>query len=413
MAREFGNATVEAHALITLAGCDFLEDAEEHLAALAGAREVYERGADDSAMLRVATNEAHLLEGMGEHERAVEAARRGIALAGRHGQARTSGAFLTMNLAEPLMSLGRWDEVLEVVEHALELSPPRLTRASLHWLLGVIAVARGDLESADDAMSALDAVIAPAHSLVQELFPAERLRIDLRLAHGDRSGALDAVEHVLTQLDPSVSSRYGWPLLASCARACAEMPGERALKMLAEVRTQAGRTPAGGRPEQAHALVFDAEVERAEGRSRQAAWQAVAAGWEALGEPYPEAYALFRAAEAAGGQTPGREAATRLRRAAALAHGLGARPLLEEIETCARRTRVAIGTRIGDDSLGLTPREREVLRLIADGRSNREIAGALFISAKTASVHVSNILTKLQVAGRGEAAAVARRLGVV
>ncbi|WP_203979110.1 ATP-binding protein [Planotetraspora silvatica] len=414
MAREFGNATVEAHALITLAGCDFLEDAEEHLVALAGVREVYERGADDSAMLRAATNEAHLLEGMGEHERAVEAARRGIALAGRHGQARTSGAFLTMNLAEPLMSLGRWDEVLEVVEHALELSPPRMTRASLHWLLGVIAVARGDLESADDAMSALDAVITPAHSLVQELFPAERLRIDLRLAHGDRSGALDAVEHVLTRLDPSVSSRYGWPLLASCARACAEMPGERAAKMLAEVRTQAGRAPAGGRPEQAHALVFDAEADRAEGRSRKAAWDAAAAVWKTLGEPYPEAYALLRAADAAGRESAGRETGgTRLRRAAELAHGLGARPLLEEIETCARRTRVAIGTRIGDDSLGLTPREREVLRLIADGRSNREIAGALFISAKTASVHVSNILTKLQVAGRGEAAAVARRLGVV
>jgi DNA-binding CsgD family transcriptional regulator len=61
---------------------------------------------------------------------------------------------------------------------------------------------------------------------------------------------------------------------------------------------------------------------------------------------------------------------------------------------------------------GLTPRELEVLQLVADGRSNGEIASALFISTKTASVHVSNILAKLGVSGRGEAAAVAHRVGL-
>ena len=62
------------------------------------------------------------------------------------------------------------------------------------------------------------------------------------------------------------------------------------------------------------------------------------------------------------------------------------------------------------DRLGLTAREFEVLRLVAAGRSHREIAGELFISAKTASVHVSNILAKLGVTSRGEAAAAAHRL---
>ena len=64
----------------------------------------------------------------------------------------------------------------------------------------------------------------------------------------------------------------------------------------------------------------------------------------------------------------------------------------------------------GADEHRLTPREREVLALLADGRTNRQIADALFISAKTASVHVSNILAKLGVANRGEAAALAHRL---
>ncbi len=64
------------------------------------------------------------------------------------------------------------------------------------------------------------------------------------------------------------------------------------------------------------------------------------------------------------------------------------------------------------EQLGLTQREREVLDLVAAGRTNRQIADALFISSKTASVHVSNILAKLGVANRGEAAALARELGI-
>ncbi|MGH3418838.1 MAG: helix-turn-helix domain-containing protein, partial [Streptosporangiaceae bacterium] len=118
-------------------------------------------------------------------------------------------------------------------------------------------------------------------------------------------------------------------------------------------------------------------------------------------------------------------AAERLQRAAPLASGLGARPLSDEIALLARRARIRLGADgsasvvSGADGagagefglgLGLTERELEVLRLVAAGRSNREIAGELFISPKTASVHVSNILGKLGVASRGEAAAKAHSL---
>jgi DNA-binding CsgD family transcriptional regulator len=167
--------------------------------------------------------------------------------------------------------------------------------------------------------------------------------------------------------------------------------------------------PGGSALQQAYAIVVDAELDRAGGRSAPDTWDAAAAAWDTLHQPYPLAYALLRAAEPRGRE----EAAVRLRRAAQLADDLGARPLLERIEACARRARIPLGGRTGGDSLGLTPRELEVLRLVADGRSNREIAGRLFISAKTASVHVSNILAKLHVASRGEAAATAHRLGVV
>jgi len=147
-----------------------------------------------------------------------------------------------------------------------------------------------------------------------------------------------------------------------------------------------------------------------------AAFDAAAAAWEADGQPYPLADALLRAAEAALAAGDRDGAAARLRRAAELADGLGARPLAAEIQALARSARIrrevaqAGHKPAAATPLGLTAREFEVLRLVADGRSNPEIAARLFISAKTASVHVSNILGKIGVASRGEAAAAAHRL---
>ncbi|HLX51602.1 MAG TPA: response regulator transcription factor [Streptosporangiaceae bacterium] len=103
------------------------------------------------------------------------------------------------------------------------------------------------------------------------------------------------------------------------------------------------------------------------------------------------------------------------RRAAGLATQLAAGSLRQQISQLARRARIRLdgtGSEPGEGTVpfGLTAREQEVLRLVAAGRGNREIAAELFISHRTASVHVSNILGKLQVASRGEAAAMAYRL---
>jgi DNA-binding CsgD family transcriptional regulator len=88
--------------------------------------------------------------------------------------------------------------------------------------------------------------------------------------------------------------------------------------------------------------------------------------------------------------------------------------LVGDIEAAARRFRIALAAEAATDPLarfGLTTREREVLALVAAGRSNREIADALYISVKTASVHVTNILRKLGVTNRVQAAAIAHRSG--
>jgi DNA-binding NarL/FixJ family response regulator len=138
--------------------------------------------------------------------------------------------------------------------------------------------------------------------------------------------------------------------------------------------------------------------------------------WAALAQPQQEAYALLLAARAASAAGNREGAAARLGRAADLAGRLGARPLLEQIGSLARRARVDVPALPGPRGhvepggaapFGLTERELEVLRLVAAGRGNRDIAAELVISPKTASVHVSNILGKLGVSSRGEAAAMA------
>jgi DNA-binding CsgD family transcriptional regulator len=160
----------------------------------------------------------------------------------------------------------------------------------------------------------------------------------------------------------------------------------------------------------AHRRTFEAVLARIAGAKDLRAWDDVAAAWSALGQPYSHAKALFAAGEIAFATGDREGAADRLRLATELAEKLRAQPLLDRIADFSRRARLAPG---GQSSAhGLTPRELEVLRLVAEGRSNREIADALFISTKTASVHVSNILGKLGVTGRGEAAATAHRLAL-
>jgi DNA-binding NarL/FixJ family response regulator len=160
------------------------------------------------------------------------------------------------------------------------------------------------------------------------------------------------------------------------------------------------------------------------------AWAEAASRCRAMHEPLPLAYALLRHAEALAGEDAAAAAAAAAE-AMELTQAAGARPLQAEVDALIRRARLDPAAATNGDAresaavaaepgkpgplarLGLTAREGEVLRLVADGRSNSQIAEALFISRKTASVHVSNILSKLGVSGRVEAAALAHRQGIV
>jgi DNA-binding CsgD family transcriptional regulator len=152
-------------------------------------------------------------------------------------------------------------------------------------------------------------------------------------------------------------------------------------------------------------------------------WEEVARSFDALSLPVPATYARFRAGEAHVTAGDRAAAAVPLRAAAAAAEEMGALLLADDVAALARRARIDLRAPAQEDAaadpdaspaarLGLTPRELEVLLLVAEGRTNRAIGETLFMSEKTASVHVSRILAKLGVGGRVEAAAVAHRLGL-
>jgi len=168
------------------------------------------------------------------------------------------------------------------------------------------------------------------------------------------------------------------------------------------------------------------EAARAAGDADPDVWAAAAGRWAALDQPYPAAYARFREAEAVlAGRARSTRAAGALQAAHEAARRLGAEPFRREIEALARRARLDVGPRPAGPARrprptapgpaapaplgGLTPRELDVLSLLAEGRTNKEVAAALFISGKTAGVHVSHILAKLGVRSRVQAVAIAHR----
>jgi DNA-binding CsgD family transcriptional regulator len=473
LARQIGDQASEASALqsmgsIAASHSGMAEIGSEPLNLVIQARSIATEAKAFRLLLAIATNESHLLEGAGEHEAAAQVARQGVADAREYGLARTTGTFLAINHAEPLTSLGRWDEALEAVERALELAPPPVHQASLNVLAGLIAAARGDAAAAGRWADAARPTFRTARYKDQHHLPLGQLEIETRIAAGDPAGAVAATRDVLDSRDVVGSTtRYGWQVLIAGARACVlalrqaaatrdETLRADAIALLDRLRDCAapfgvyGRVqegqrrtfaaldrqaafelagPGGARPRASTSASTGASA-GADGRpaALREAWDEAAAAWETVRQPYPQAQALTGAAAAALAAGDREGAALRLRRAATLADSVGAAPLRAEIARLFRHARPgpapaeaggpgstgASGTTIPEAAqpFGLTARELEVLQLVAAGRSNREIAAELFISAKTASVHVSNILSKLSVASRGEAAATAYQYGL-
>lgn len=448
---EVGDAKVEAHAMISLTwGHACYADMDQQLEMFAQARRIAYRDDAYNALMRCAISESDALEGSGRHERAAQVARDGVEGAVQYGLARTSGTFLSINLAEPLVSLGRWDEALQAIEHALDLAPPAPYRASLQGLATDIALARGHFDRAEQLLGSSRSVLSRGNYRDQTVLPHLCREVQLLVARGQLNEAVEMAARALETRDLVSSPRYAWPVLVTFAQLIwAVVPSTQLLEAVAP----SGHAPSGGGAslgalarlalsllpglrklgwelgaegdlQHAHRLTFSALTgpeTPLEGAAEPVAWQFKAwdlavGAWGALRQPYAEARCLVGAAQAALASGDRQGAAARLVRARELARELGATPLLEQLDVFARRARIGgSGGGSSDEGgdgqpLGLTARELEVLREVTNGRSNREIAGALFISIKTVSVHVSNILAKMGVSTRGEAAATAHRL---
>jgi DNA-binding CsgD family transcriptional regulator/tetratricopeptide (TPR) repeat protein len=404
-------------------------------------------------MVREYADLASTLDRAGRSEAATAASREGSARARELGVATTWGQLLEANATLGLFRLGQWDEADRVSRELLDRGATGRAALRLHLTRARLETGRGNFAPAQTHLDAAGSLLplpgdpdvvgelwttAAEHAIWRGQLTEARVAIDAGLLGVQRtpdrlaSCQLLAVG-VRVEADRADRARAGRgnPELVEIR--------ELATARMAELRAIVERSEGQGAsaPRELHALPVTAEAEysRIAERSDPGRWSAAAQAWLQLREPYPAAYARWREAEALLLDKRGREGAERaLREARNICGELGAGPLLREIEALARRARMeldgapaASATEAGHlatpeparqataeaQRLGLTTRELEVLALIAEGRTNREIGASLFITEKTAGHHVSNLLAKLGVRSRVEAAGVAHRLGLL
>lgn len=323
------------------------------------------------------------------------------------GQAGYIGPAIAQNHARSLQFVGRWDDAILVIEKALDAEPAPFGRAQLTLCRSEIAVLRGDQETAKRGLLHLRQFSA---ELLAKSLSVDRLALEILFADGETAAAVRLGDEVLERCKRA-TAQEAWPCLALLIRI--QVAAERDLAALKPALALARQLPRPGLIDEAYAALTLAERARTNVRNSSTAWMRLAESWGALEQPFERAYALMRAAA----HEPSRAAAAEwLVQAANLASLLGAQPLLQRIRIVAQRRRIVMDGGPAPNGepvpFALTSREMEVLKLLAEGRTNQQIATTLVISAKTASVHVTNILSKLDVRTRGAAAAVAHRLGL-
>jgi len=324
---------------------------------------------------------------------------------------------------------GEWDEALRISDTAGEVPPP-VAEGLLRATAAQVQVGRGEPVAAETLEQLRP--LWERDGLLALL--AGSAGIDLAGQGGDLEAAVRVHDDLVVLLSRLWSEhfqariRLSGLLLGQLADAAGAAPAAeraalaaRAPTLLRAVDAAQARVARRKRPLGPEGQAWLARVRAEDLRLRWlagvdapdedqlvAAWQESATAFEALGHAYETARSQARLAAVlrAAGRTAGsREVAGPARETA---RRLGAAPLLAELAAAG-----AVRREAGGAPGALTAREKEILALVAQGRSNGEIAAQLFISTKTVSVHVSNILAKLGAGGRTEAAAIARRDGLL
>ena len=372
---------------------------------------------------------AHVMLDAGQYQEAIRLALDGVADGLITGLEGSVGRYLDALAVEGLTRLGRWSEAETVLsrhsgDEGQSAAAVRLCRSG-----AMLAARRGE---GDRALSFLsEAESQPVDSFGRSLL--HWATADVHLILGDPVEALVAAERGWEANSPPAwlwSVRFAMltvhatveGALDSLARRESidvESTVERLDGRLRSVRAARagdadGRVPLEAEADLAHAAAMLTRLTDPD----PDAWAIAAGHWERLSDRWGTATARLREAEAAASTGATARAAESLQEAHRIATTLDAAPILAEVADVSRRTRLSVtptAPAVLDDRsmdrLGLTPRETEVLSLVSAGRTNRQIGEALYVSEKTASVHVSNILRKLGVTSRVDAAAIAQRLG--
>ncbi len=435
-----GNQVTEVEALTTLGMTQLRNgDTDAGVDLLRQAIELATRTDNIDGLARAYLNLADLLNLRGRTAEALAAAREGIeAMPRRLGVNRD---WLLLTLSEVEFEAGEWSAARD------HLGPPP------SQLIGVLLVFRllreaeqllgeGDEDLVGRRLDQAEPLVARS-SEPQWIGSLGCQLGELRRRRGDLAGARQAVAQALDRIElctddvsriarVTATGAHVEADAAQRARDLREKRDERDAIARARIHAQRLRAIAqdGGPVEAAWSAVGAAALARARGRSDPKLWARAAREWDAIDRPYQAASARWREAEAHV-EASNRAAAVEPARAALeTAQRLGAGWLEGEVGALRDRARLqlgdgagarssprasgdadgAVGPAAAEDPFGLTPRERQVLALIAEGATNRQIGAALFMAEKTASVHVSRILAKLGVRSRTQAAAVAHRM---
>jgi DNA-binding CsgD family transcriptional regulator len=435
VAEEVGANAIIAQTLCTLGGAHVdTGRPEEGLSALRRSLELSRKYGSAKDVCRIYVNLTDALTRCARYEEAEHLAREGADYATRTGQTFYAVA-ISGNRIEALFRLGRWLDAEQVAaQFTSHLSEHSWLRGS--WI--DVLLGQGRLH---EARAVVTELLAAASDAGDVQFAGDGLLLAGEFA--ELENRWDEARDLLAQglavcreTDDQYYSARGYASAVRVERRRIEsLAGQRA----AADQVQQARQVADQRIEQAHNLASrlaangigllpepaawlrTAEAEHAAIHAQDTAqtWADLADTWHAVGQPYPHAVAHYRHADALLRQHGDRAHARRTAAAALeVAERLGAAPLASGIRQLAQRGRLDLSSKprlqpdTGTDRVDITPRETEVLALLATGRTNHEIARALFISDKTASVHVSNLLRKLDVTNRVEAAAIAQRLGL-
>jgi DNA-binding CsgD family transcriptional regulator/tetratricopeptide (TPR) repeat protein len=432
VARTVGDAAAEVQALnaigVVLASA---RQVDEGISALREARALARESELGGYIDRTSVNLADALHHTGHSEEALAVSREGLEEARAAERPHT---WLILQLAEINFETGDWRAAAAGLPNqrrrfwATTLLNYELRRIEQALGRGDDAEARAELAGTERA--AVDSTEP------QFLAPLGAYRAELERRAGDVGAARAAVDEALDRIEFCSEDIARIALVAVAgvrveadeaerARDRRDDEAERSARERATAMADRVRMAAydGGPVVEAQLALAEAELARSETRREPALWEAAAAAWERIGRPYPAAYARWREAETLVAVRD-RDGAARVAEAALeTARRLGSGWLIAEIEGLATRARLRVhgaeapqgtdgGGAADQDPFGLTPREREVLALVAAGATNREIGERLHMAEKTASVHVSRILAKLDVRSRTEAAAVAHRHGL-